>query len=361
MEVKKTSTSAVLTKTKTFEMKEVSIPEIESDGLLLKVEMVGICGSDKGIYLEHIDRRELYPMVMGHEVVGRVEKIGEEAIRMYNVDVDDRVTVQPGLTCKKCVYCQRGDYRRCTGRIGYGLTRSMNEYPYLNGAYSEYMYVMPNSTLFKVNEDIPPQAACMSSVIGNGVRWVKTKGKVQQGDTVVIIGPGAQGLASTIVAKELGAERIIVIGLAIDHKKLEMARELGATHTFVIDKDDIINEVERLTENDMADVVVVCAGAEKALHLGIDLVKPTGKVVLIGINAGQFNTINSNKVVRNEIEIIGGYGQTGDMGYAVDIINSKRFKVEKIVSHTFSLQDAQEAMNLFVEQPDQCIRVALRP
>lgn len=356
-----TSTSAVLTDSGKFEIQEIEMPKLEKDGLLLKVEMVGICGSDKGIYLGHNDKRELYPLLLGHEVVGRVEKIGEEAKQIYDVRAGDRVTVLPSIHCNQCRYCRQGDFRRCTSRHGYGLTRSANEFPFLNGAYSEYLYIVPYSTLFKVDEDVPPQAACMSSVIGNGVRWIKTKGEVKPGDTVVIIGPGAQGLASTIVAKESGAKRIIAVGLELDAHKLETARQLGATHTFFIDKDDVLQEVAKITNQDMADVVVTCTGAESALHLGIDLVKPMGKIVLVGLNNGKYQLFDLNKVIRNEIQLIGGYGQIGDMEYAVEIINSKKYEVEKIVSHIFPLQQAEEAMKLFVEKPEQCIRVALRP
>lgn len=359
--MKKTSKAVVLTGKEKLEMKEVPILDMDRKSVLLKVEMVGICGSDRGIYLEHNDKSHLYPLLLGHEVVGRIEKMGEEAEKIYDVQVGDRVTVLPSIYCNDCDYCKQGNRRRCQSRNGYGLTRSVNEYPYLNGAYSEYMYIVPYSTLFKVNEDVPPQAACMSSVIGNGVRWIKTKGKVKQGDTVVIIGPGAQGLASTIVAKESGAQKIIVIGLESDSQKLETARELGATHTFVVDQDDILSAVEQITKKDMADVVVTCTGADSALHLGIDLVKPMGKIVLVGLNDGKLNSFNLNKVIRNEIKLIGGYGQSGDMGYAVEIINSQKYEVEKIVSHTFPLHEANEAMNLFVEKPEQCIRVALNP
>lgn len=355
----KTSRSMVLVKPEQMELRDITIPKVEKHDLLLKIEMVGICGTDKAIYQGYHEQKH-YPMIMGHEVVGRVEQIGDSAREAYKLNVGDRVTVEPFISCKQCDYCKKGFYQLCIQKTCYGLTKSIHEFPFANGAYSDYMFILPNSKLHRIEENVSAQAACMSSVLGNGVRWIKTKGQLKKGDTVVIIGPGAQGLASTIVAKALGASKIIVTGLATDENKLVVAKELGATHTLVTGKDDIVSEINHITGGDNADVVVVCTGAEKAVQLGMDVVKPLGKVVLIGKNGWKPIPFMIDKIVNQEIEIIGGYGQAGDTEYAVELINSNRHSVEKIVSHTFSLSEANEAMKLFVERPEECIRVALK-
>lgn len=350
----------VLVEPNKFEQRELPIPEVGSEDMLLKVEMVGICGTDRSIFLGKHEKKN-YPKLLGHEVVGRVAKIGETAKKKFNVKIGDRVTVEPPIACNECWYCLNGYAQLCVSKTSYGTTRGIDEYPYVNGAYSEYLFVQQNSKFHVIEESVPLQAACMSSVIGNGVRWVITKGKTKRGDIVTIIGPGAQGLSSTIVAKSVGASKIIVVGLEKDMHKLETAKLLGATHTLIVGRDDIKLEVEKITNNQLSNIVVDCTGAESALDLATDLVKPLGKIVVIGKNGGKAVPVITDKVVKKEIEIIGGYGIAGDMEYAVELINSNQYQVEKIVSHIFNLNNVSEAMELFVHHPDQCIRVALTP
>ncbi|MBB6454571.1 2-desacetyl-2-hydroxyethyl bacteriochlorophyllide A dehydrogenase [Salirhabdus euzebyi] len=356
----KESSSMVLVAPEKFELRYVTIPNVGNDDMILKVEMVGICGTDKALYNGTHDQKH-YPLIMGHEVVGFVEEIGEGAKEKYKVEVGDRVTVEPFVNCNRCHYCLEGHYQLCESKTCYGLTMSVNNYPFVSGGYGQYMYILPNSKVHKIERAVPPEAACMSSVIGNGVRWIKTKGKVNKGDNVVIIGPGAQGLSSVIVAKELGVNEIIVIGLEKDFEKLKVAKELGATKTLILDRDGFEAELKKVVDIIKVNVVVVCTGAESAIKLSTDIISPLGKIILIGKNGWQPVNIITDKLVNHEIELIGGYGQAGDTEYAVDIINSMKHDVEKIVSHTYPVNQSETAMQLFIDQPERCIRVALKP
>lgn len=352
--------SMVVESPKTMVAREFPLPDIGTNDLLLKVERVGICGSDPKMYLGEHELKN-YPKILGHEVVGHVEAAGENAAQAYSVKKGDRVVVEPYIPCHRCEFCLKGFYQLCKSRRSYGVHMSCTEPPYLWGAYGQYMYVAPGSRIHHVPDSVPAEAACLASVIGNGVRWIRTKGRVQFGESVVIIGSGAQGLASVIAAHEAGAEPIIVMGLSKDQRRFALAYEFGADYAVNVEKEDPIAAVRSFTHGEMADVVVDCAGAARAITMGLDLLRPLGRYVLAGKSNYAPIPMIVDKIVTNELTLYGGYGQPLDVEAACRVISSGKYPIEKMVTHTFSLMDGERAMRFFIEHPDECIRVALDP
>lgn len=342
-----------------FVKKEFPIPEPGDRDLLLRVEMVSICGSDRLLY-RGSHRLSSFPKILGHEVVGYVDRLGAAAKREYGVDVGDRVTVEPYIACNKCEYCLTGLYQAHLPHMTYGVALNCDKPPYLWGAYSQYLFVAPGSRLHRIAPEVPAEAACLSSVIGNGVRWVRTKGEVRYGESVAIVGAGAQGLASVVAAKESGAYPIMVIGLTKDRVKFEVAREFGADFIIDLQKTDPAEEVRRITGGKMADVVIECAGVPASVQTAFRLPRDCGRVVLAGVNGGREVPLKTDVIVNNELVVRGGHGQSWDVGEAA-LINSRKYAVEKMISHRFPLEKAEEAMRLFLEGPEDCIRIGLVP
>lgn len=343
-----------------FIEKKFRIPEIREDELLLKVELVSICGSDRHLY-DGTHSASSFPKILGHEVVGFVEKLGTKAAKSCGVKRGDRVTVEPYIMCANCEYCLTGHYQAHQPRMTYGTSLTCDKYPYLWGGYSQYMFIAPGSKLHKIDEDVPPEAACLSSVIGNGVRWVRTKGQVQFGESVVIVGAGAQGLASTLVAKESGASPVVVLGTSSDLYNFSVAKEFGADYEINIDLSDPIKEVAKATNDRMADVVIECAGTPSSVNLSFQLPRPVGRVVLVGLTGNQRVNLNTDRIVNDELTVKGGHGQSWDVEDAIKLINSKKYPIEKMITHKFSLKEAEKAMELFLKPPEDCIRIALIP
>ncbi len=181
--------SMVVTKPGHMEIQEFEIPAIGPSDLLLKVQMVSICGSDPNHFMG-LQGDEAFPFILGHELVGFVEEVGAEAAQEYRVRKGDRVVVEPYIPCHRCPFCMTGNYALCDRRRVYGFSVSASVPPHLWGAYGEFMFVAPGSMVHRISSAPPPEAACLASVIGNGIRWVRTKGKVKLGDKVVILGPG---------------------------------------------------------------------------------------------------------------------------------------------------------------------------
>jgi threonine dehydrogenase-like Zn-dependent dehydrogenase len=253
-------------------LKEFPLPEVGPKDLLLRVEMVSICGSDRLLY-KGTHKASSFPKILGHEVVGYVEEIGELAAEAYGVKKGDRVTPEPYQMCGHCENCLGGNYAACQPRKNYGVSFTCDHPPYLFGGYSEYMVILPGSKVHKVEPDVPAEAACLSSLLGNGLRWIRTKAKVRPGESVVIVGAGALGLTTAIAALEVGAFPVVVVGISADEIKFKVAKEFGVDETINLEKENVVERVRELTSGRMADVVVECAGVPASIQLGLELVR----------------------------------------------------------------------------------------
>ncbi|WP_251329841.1 zinc-dependent alcohol dehydrogenase [Haloplanus pelagicus] len=343
MELPNRTESMVLTAPEALEMQSFDVPDVsETGGGLLEVEMTSVCGSDIGRY-QGKGYSTYYPVVFGHEVVGRVVEASDDALDRFGVSLGDRVVPEPYIPCYACRNCQRGNYHMCDEGRCYGVTMTADQPPHLWGGYGEYMYLHRNSKLHPVAEEVPPEAACLGTVIGNGVRWAHTKGEVGPTDDVVVIGPGAQGLSTVLVAAEAGADPVVLLGLASDGDRLALGEDLGATHTVTIDEQDPEAVVDEATDGEGPEVVVVAAPDSRAVELGLDLVAPLGRLVLPGI-VGEATEIETDRIVRDEISIIGGRGQALDVEPAMELVEAHAEDVARINTHTFPVSEADTAI-----------------
>jgi len=357
----------VVTEPERMEIREYPIPPIGTREMLLKIEMVSICGSDpkkyQGTAMWAVEWGGMpFPFILGHEMVGHLEDVGEEAGRLHGVRPGDRVVVEPYIACGRCRHCGNGNYQLCTTRHTYGFSKSCAQPPHLWGGNAEYMFVAEGSKVHKINLDVPAEAASLLSVIGNGIRWIKTRGELSFGETVAILGPGAQGLATVIAAREAGAHRIIVIGLARDRMKLDLARKFGATHTFTVEEIPQIDAVREATDGGMADLVVECTGDAASISLAPELLRPLGRCVLVGsMGGGKTVCMATDRWILKELTVRGGLGQAWNCEDATRIVNERRFAIEKMITHVLPLERGEEGMRFFMQGRPECIRVALRP
>lgn len=340
-------------------LQEFDIPAVEKDGLLMRVTTTSICGSDPKYYFG-LHNRDKLPIMMGHEVVGVVEEIGEDARKAYGVDKGDRILIEPYRNCGHCDFCREGYYNLCRNVHIWGCNMSVNEGKHLNGGYGQYMYLEPGTHLFKVADGVSDDAAVFGSVVGNGFRMMKTKGQVKPTDTVIIWGPGALGLCGLVAAKELGAKKIIVIGLRKDEIRLNLALEFGADHILFSDEQDVIAEISRLTDGHMGDVVVECTGYAPIYNDVIESVRPTGCLVLIGLNGKQDNGMWTDKIVQREITVKGCIGQPYNCEDAMEVINRGTYPLEKMATHVFPMSRADEAFRFSISGDPSLIRVVMK-
>ena len=358
--------SIVLEAPRKVKSQHFDLPSIGSQEMLLKIEAVSICGSDAERYIGVKFGGPLatpFPIIMGHELVGQVHEVGREASEYYKVNVGERVVVEPYIPCSKCKYCLTGHYPLCINNRCYGLNISCKEPPHLWGAYGQYMYVAPHSRVHKISPKVPAVEACLSSVIGNGVRWASTKGNVKPGETVLIIGPGSQGLATVMAADNVGAGQIILAGTSVDKDRLELGKEFGANYTVNVDEVNLQDSVSDFTSGDMADVVILTTGAVKAIANATKLVKSLGTIVLPGLTGGKTAPIPTDDIVTKELKILGGLGQAWNVEAAIKLLEKQKYPVKKMVTHILQLEEAERGLKLAANEieGEAPIKVVLTP
>jgi len=343
-----TSRVIVQTGPRKLELRELPLPDIDDDSALLRVEACGICGSDVEQYNGLLPVR--FPLVPGHEPLGIIERIGDRAAKRWGVAPGDRVAVEPMIPCGRCRPCRGGRYQACRGRGGmfaHGYVPLAHP-PGLWGGYADYMYLDPFSIVHRMRNDLPLGTAALFNALGAGFRWAVDIPATGPGDTVLVLGSGQRGLTSVIAARVAGADRIIVTGLTRDAPKLALARELGADHTIDVETEDARARVKELTDGLGADVVVeVSANAAEPVAEALHYVANGGRIVLAGIKG--FKAVPefvSDLVVVKEITIRGAFGVTSpSYAAAIRLIESGRVPLEKLHTHDFALEEAEEAIH----------------
>ena len=331
-------------------LKVFDVPETGPVDALLKVEMVGVCGSDVGMYHGKKSRKPRpFPIIMGHEMVGEIAEIGETAAEYHGVQKGDRVIVEYAFGCGHCRNCRMGKYVQCESQFCYGSMISCDDPKHLWGAYSEYLYIAPHANVHKIGRDVPLEAAVLiSAVLGNAIRWLRIIGGVTIGDTVVIEGPGQQGLAGVVAARESGAANIIVTGTSVDTARMELAREFGATYCCNIDTEDPVELVRDITGGDMADVVMEVSGHPQGLITSFDLVGRGGTIVMPGLYGMDTEIpLMMDKVIYKEVKLLGTFSHNMvSVIPAIKLVESKKYALEKMVTHRFPLAEAETAVRV---------------
>ncbi|MGQ9859833.1 MAG: zinc-dependent alcohol dehydrogenase [Thermodesulfobacteriota bacterium] len=359
------SRAVVLSAPGSIELREFPLPKIGEEDGLLRVELVGVCGSDPGIFAGRSTRGERpYPIILGHEIVGRVVELGPKAKRRLGVETGDRVVLEYAFGCSLCEMCLSGHYTLCDANYTYGSMISCASPPHLFGGYSDYVYIHSKAMVHKIGDEISPEVGVLiCAVLGNAVRWLRQLGGVSIGDPVVIIGPGPQGLAGVAVARESGAEPVVVVGLSRDEKRLAVARELGAHVTVNAEREDPVPVVSRATSGRMAKVVMDVSGSPSGAALALSLAGKRATVVLPGIYKKEV-TLPLDQAVFKELRLLGVFSHDfRAVRPAISMARTGRYPLDRLVSHRFPLEDAEDALRLVGgQQPGEMpLKVVLDP
>jgi alcohol dehydrogenase len=355
----------VLTGPKQLEMQTFDLPNIGEDDGLVEVELAGVCGSDPGIY-DGKSTRGLrpYPIILGHEIVGRVVELGKEAKKRLDIVEGDRVVVEYAFGCGLCDSCLSGNYTLCDKNYTYGSMISCKEPPYLFGGYSEYVYIHPRAMVHKIGDSISPEVGVLiCAVLGNGIRWLRQVGGVSVGDTVVILGPGLQGLAGVCVAKESGADSTVIIGLSRDKSRLEMAKRFGAHFVINSETEDPVEAVSQITHGKMANIVMDVTGNPSGAELALSLAGKRATLVLPGIYKGKKASLNLDEAVFREIRVLGVFSHDfRAVESAIKMVRQSQYPFKELITHRFPLKDAEQALRLVAgEEGEMPLKVVLDP
>jgi L-iditol 2-dehydrogenase len=258
-----------------IEVRDVPVPEIGDDEVLIEVKAAGICGTDLHIY--HDEFPYWPPVILGHEFSGVIAAAGKN---VEDWKPGDRVVGEPHtLACGECWLCRTGNRQLCPDKRspGWGI----------DGCFAKYMRFPEPALLHRIPESLSFEDAAQVEPTANVVTDVIERGEVRTGDVVAVIGPGPIGITAAQAAKAAGAESGILIGTNVDEDlRLPTARKLKVIdHAVNVQKDDVPKLVLDLTQGRGADVVVEASGAERGIAMGLQLVRKLGRVTAIGLTA----------------------------------------------------------------------------
>ncbi len=326
-----------------LELQEFEVRPPAADEILIKTRLTSVCSTDVKVFHGHVSSAN-YPLIMGHEFTGEVVEIGSVAARQYPVTVGDRVTPEPYIPCGHCTWCRtEHHYHNCPTAGLYGISLACDQPPHLLGGYSEYVYLIAGTRLHKLSPATSDLAGSLSSVVGNGVRWVKTLGQMSFGQSLVISGAGSQGLCALAAAREAGVNPIVMLGLSCDQARFALAKDIGVDHIVEADHQDPIRAVPDLIGG-APDVVIETSGVPAAIQTAMKLVRRSGRVISIGLSGGKQTSIAFDDLVWRDVTLVCGKGQAGNVGDAMRLINSGRYPFDKINNFHYGLQDLERAL-----------------
>ena len=336
---------AMYYKNNDIRVEEMPTPQIGQGEVLLKSLACGICGSDVMEWY----RAHKAPLVLGHEATGEIVEIGENVKRFKK---GDRVFVSHHVPCNTCHYCLNGNHTVCD------TLRSTNFDP---GGFAEYVrvpeinvdrgiFVLPDNMSLEDGTFIEPLACVV-----RGQRLAR----IEPGQTVVIIGSGMSGLLHILLARSLGAGKIIATD--INEYRMEMARKFGAD-SVITAHDDLPSHLLRLNSNRLADRVIVTAGADSALNSALKSVDRGGTILFFAPGGPDTHlSVPFNDFWKNCITLLPTYGASPlDIEVAIELINSQRVPVKEMITHRIGLAEAEHGFKLVTEAKES-IKVVIEP
>jgi len=364
--------AAVMVEPGRIELQELPYPDhLEPGAVIVRMEMSGICGTDKHAYRGEVtlyagteaEQDMVFPSVHGHENSGIVVEISgagrDVEYSGKDLKVGDRVTNCPNVICGHCWYCRNiHGYPYCAEHQGIGMTYYADRFPYIVGGWAEYMYLPPKAWVYKVPDYLPVEYACLTelfvvtALLDRAKEYTAYAGKgFHFGDTVVIQGTGAVGMMMVAKARLLGAGKIIALdGMDM---KLEMAKQFGADigiNVNGLSDDELVQIIRDETEGRGADVVVENVGHPEVIKVGLEMLRRGGTYVETGnfVDTGETVSLNAHRHLAAKNVLLFGNSNHPHDGYyvAMDMMwrNRGQFPFEKLITHRYSLDQAEEAM-----------------
>jgi len=338
----------MLTGIREMEMREVPTPMIVHDtDVLIRMKTLGVCGSDIHYYISGKIGSQVvnYPFTVGHEGAGEVEAIGKKVTR---VKPGDRIAIEPAMPCWKCDQCKAGRPHTCRKLKFLGCPGQAE------GSLSEYI-VMPETSCIPISEALSYDQAAISEPLAIGVYAVKLSIPMK-GARVGILGFGPIGMSVLLPALAMGAGEVYVTD-KID-ARLEIAKKSGARLTANPDSEDVVDKITAEVP-ELLDVVFECCGQQDAIDNAVDLLKPGGKLMVIGIPEFDRWSFPVDKSRHKELCIQNVRRQNEALDPALDLMEQGEVSVEAMATHRFSFEDSKKAFDLVAGYKDGVMKAMI--
>ena len=378
--------AAVMTGPGRIEAQDFPYPDVSDDAMVIALEMCGICGTDKHTYRGETiqyggtpaETSTPFPIIPGHEIVGKVAEIGRRARTRLEyhgkeLSVGDRVVMCPDILCGRCYYCRNfSGFPLCENIRGYGNHFTSVESPHLMGGWAEHIFVRPDASVYKVPDGIDAELAVMTELMAVTYNLDKAKSFYSMdgegfgsGAAIAVQGVGPMGLLHVFKARIMGAGDIIALDRS-DYR-LAIATRFGADHTINVtglSASEVVDRVRDLTEGRGADLALECTGVAEAIPQGIEMVRRGGMYIVAGVFADVGTvTLNPHHIAARQVRLIGmcNHPSTGYMA-SLKLLEKFQhsFPLKEFVTHRFEIADADAAMAQAMKI-DETMKVVITP
>ena len=329
-----------------FEERE--IPKVKDDEVLVKLEYVGICGSDLHYYETGAigDYVVEPPFVLGHEPGGTVVEVGKN---VKHLKVGDRVALEPGKTCGHCEFCKTGRYNLCSDVVFFAT-------PPVDGVFQEYV-AHEAELCFKLPDNVSTLEGALIEPLAVGFH-AAIQGDAHLGQKAVVMGAGCIGLVSMMALKARGVSEVYVVDIM--EKRLEKALELGATGVINGAKEDVLERVKELTDGAGMDLVIETAGTEITTRQAIHMAKKGSNIVLVGYSKTGEMTLPMSLVLDKELTFKTVFRYRHIYPMAIDAVAAGKVNLKGIVTDVLRLDEAQKAMDYSVNNKADIVKAVIR-
>lgn len=341
MNLPSTMRAALITTPHTIEHQEVPLPEVGPDDVLIQVELAGVCGTDAHLLEGHFHAK--LPLIPGHEIVGKVVALGGN-VRGFSEG--QRVVLDPDLNCGTCIMCQKGMRHQCLHYEAVGVTRA--------GGFAEYV-VAPASVVYDAS-DLAPEEAVFAEPLGC-VAWGITRLKPEPGSTALLYGAGGIGLLLMQALKASGVSEIAVVDTQTE--RLNLARKLGADHTFLASEAD--EAIKKLFPHGF-DIVTEATGVAKVQQHMVQHAIPGGKILVFGVAPEDVTIeVSPYEIFRKDLTVLGSFSLNSTIPLALRWLRSGQVKVRDLITDTLPLSGLSEAIDQKIAARAGSIKAIVSP
>jgi len=339
---------AIMTGIGRMDYTERDIPTPKDDEVLVKLEYVGICGSDLHYYETGAigDFVVKPPFVLGHEPGGTVVEVGKN---VRHLKVGDRVALEPGKTCGHCEFCKTGRYNLCPDVVFFAT-------PPVDGVFQEYV-AHEAGLCFKLPDNVSTLEGALIEPLAVGFH-AANQGGAHAGQTAVVTGSGCIGLVSMMALKAMGVSRVYVADIM--QKRLDKALELGADGVINSSETDAVERVKELTGGAGCDLVIETAGTEITTRQAIAMTKKGATIVLVGYSKTGELTLPISMALDKELTIKTIFRYRHIYPMAIDAVASGRVNLKSLATHVFDFDDMQSAMDQSVNDKANVVKAVVK-
>ncbi len=327
---------------------ERDIPKPAADEVLVKLEYVGICGSDMHYYETGAigDYVVEPPFVLGHEPGGVVVEVGKD---VKHLQAGDRVALEPGKTCGHCKFCREGKYNLCPDVVFFAT-------PPVDGVFQEYV-AHEADLCFKLPENVSTLEGALIEPLAVGFH-AAIQGDAHLGQKAVVMGAGCIGLVSMMALKARGVSEVYVVDIM--EKRLEKAMELGATGVINGAKEDVLEKVKELTNGEGTDLVIETAGTQITAVQAIHMARKGSNIVLVGYSKSGEMTLPTSLILDKELTLKSVFRYRHIYPLAIDAVANGKVNLKGIVTDIFPLDEVQKAMDDSINRKADIVKAVIK-